>query len=60
MLKLVEKAAPYALNEFESCDLKTMQNKLAMYERNRALWVWSDHSVLERLWISTLHSRSNL
>ena len=24
ILELVAKAAPYALNEFESCDLKTM------------------------------------
>ena len=46
ILALVAKVAPSALPEFESKDIQYMQTLLRVCQRNRALWVWSDHSVL--------------
>ena len=46
ILELVAKVAPSALPEFKSKDLQCMQTLLRVCQRNRALWVWSDHSVL--------------
>ena len=46
ILALVSKVAPSVLPEFESKNLQGMQTLLKGFQRNRALWVWSDHSVL--------------
>ena len=47
ILDIVSKVAPCALHNFESLDLAEMQKQLKDYERTRALWIWSDHSVVE-------------
>ena len=46
ILALVAKVAPCALPEFESKEVHYMRTLLKLYQRNRSLWVWSDHSVL--------------
>ena len=45
IITLVSKVAPCAIPEFESKNLQGMQ-MLRVCQRNRALWMWSDHSVL--------------
>ena len=47
ILDIVSKVAPCVLHNFESLDLAEMQKQLKDYERTRALWIWSDHSVIE-------------
>jgi hypothetical protein len=46
ILELISKVAPSALPEFESKEVHTMRTLLTMCQRNRSMWVWSDHSVL--------------
>ena len=46
ILALVSKVAPSVLPEFESKNLQGMQTLLRGFQRQRALRVWSDHSVL--------------
>ena len=47
ILDIVSKVASCAIHNFESLDLAEMQQQLKHYERTRALWIWSDHSVVE-------------
>ena len=46
ILALLSRVSPGAIPEFESKNLQGMQTLLRVCQRNRALWVWSDHSVL--------------
>ena len=46
IITLVSKVAPCAIPEFESKNLQGMQMLMRVCQRNRALWMWSDHSVL--------------
>ena len=48
ILALVSEVAPCAPPEFESKELHHMRTLLKFYQRNRSLWVWSDHFVLLR------------
>ena len=47
ILNLLSKVAPGSISDFKDCNLEVMQRKLKLFQRNRALWVWSDHSVLQ-------------
>ena len=48
-MEIVSKSTPFTVTvtEFQSSDVQTLRTKLKAYERTRALWFWSDHSVLE-------------
>ena len=47
ILNLISKVAPTAISDFKDWNSEVMKRKLRQCQRKWALWVWSDHSVLQ-------------
>lgn len=46
ILDILRRGAIYSMKQFEKATLAELKCALTRFERNRAIWIWHDHSCL--------------